>query len=304
VIIAAALCPAPPLLVRELTGADLVLPELRQACLATVAELQVQSPDVIAVVGAAAWTRTYEPDARLDLGVFAPGLGSVHRASSAGDTGPADGTGGVDGTGEVFGAGEVGGIGAVNGVGGATSADGADRTGAMNGIGGANGSDGADRTGGADQAGSAELPSSVGLGARLLCQAGYQGLRILRSIGYDEPPDRCAAVGAELATAGERVALLVMADGSARRGLRAPGHLDPRSAGFDAEVERAVRAGDARALLAIDQELARELMATGRPAWQVLAGALGEREVTAEVRYCDDPFGVAYLVASLRVPQE
>ncbi|MDX6338070.1 MAG: hypothetical protein QOG05_5410, partial [Streptosporangiaceae bacterium] len=31
-ITSAALCPGPPLLVRELTGADPVLPELRAAC--------------------------------------------------------------------------------------------------------------------------------------------------------------------------------------------------------------------------------------------------------------------------------
>ena len=39
-----------------------------------------------------------------------------------------------------------------------------------------------------------------------------------------------------------------MADGSARRGRRAPGYLDERSARFDAGVERAVRDGDLEAL--------------------------------------------------------
>ncbi len=38
-ITSAALCPWPPLLVRELTGADPVLPELRAACAEAVAEL-------------------------------------------------------------------------------------------------------------------------------------------------------------------------------------------------------------------------------------------------------------------------
>jgi hypothetical protein len=90
-----------------------------------------------------------------------------------------------------------------------------------------------------------------------------------------------------------------MGDGSARRSVRAPGYLDPRAAGFDAEVERAVRSGDFDALLGLDQVLARDLMATGRPAWQVLAGALHGRAPAAEVLYCDDPFGVAYLVACL-----
>ena len=43
----------------------------------------------------------------------------------------------------------------------------------------------------------------------------------------------------------------------------------------------AVRAGRLDALLAIDPALARDLMATGRPAWQVLAGALGGRKVSS-----------------------
>ena len=90
-----------------------------------------------------------------------------------------------------------------------------------------------------------------------------------------------------------------MADGSARRGLKAPGYLDDRSVPFDAEVVRAVRAGDMDALLAVDDVLARELMATGRAGWQVLAGAMSNGRPACQIRYCDDPFGVAYLVASL-----
>jgi hypothetical protein len=53
------------------------------------------------------------------------------------------------------------------------------------------------------------------------------------------------------------------------------------------------------ALLALDADLARELMATGRAAWQVLAGALAGRQPACRILYSGDPFGVAYLVASL-----
>jgi len=108
-------------------------------------------------------------------------------------------------------------------------------------------------------------------------------------------------LGRELAALPGRVALLVLGDGSACRGLKAPGYFDERSAGFDGEVERAVRTGELDALLDLDAELARELMAAGRAAWQVLAGALEAKVVESEIRYCDDPFGVAYLVASMRV---
>jgi hypothetical protein len=146
------------------------------------------------------------------------------------------------------------------------------------------------------------LPLSLGLGAMLLDQAGYHGRRRLLATGQDEPAPACAGLGASLspASASGQTALLVMGDGSARRSLKAPGYLDPRAAAFDAEVERAVRTGDLGALLRLDQALARDLMATGRPAWHVLAGAMGELAPVAEVLYCGDPFGVAYLVACLQ----
>jgi hypothetical protein len=149
--------------------------------------------------------------------------------------------------------------------------------------------------------GSPGLPLPLGLAARLLDQAGYAGPRVLQLVGEDEPADRCAELGARIARSAGRVALLAMGDGSARRGPKAPGYFDARSGPFDAEVERAVRAADLDALLALDQDLAHELMATGRPSWQVLAGALQGTKPTSEIIYCDDPFGVAYLVASLAI---
>ena len=166
------------------------------------------------------------------------------------------------------------------------------------------------------------LPLSLGLGVMLLDQAGYGGPRRLIAVGQDEPAGTCAALGAELASGAARTGLLVMGDGSARRSLKAPGHLDPRAEPFDAQVERAVRAGRFGALLDLDEALARDLMVTGRPAWQVLAGAMPDGGAVpdcgavpdggavsdgvemdgapvAEVLYRDDPFGVAYLVACL-----
>jgi hypothetical protein len=65
-------------------------------------------------------------------------------------------------------------------------------------------------------------------------------------------------------------------------------------------VERAVGAGDLGALLDLDPDLAADLQAAGRPAWQVLAGAAHGLPCTARVRYADAPFGVSYLVAALR----
>jgi hypothetical protein len=54
-----------------------------------------------------------------------------------------------------------------------------------------------------------------------------------------------------------------MGDGSARRSEKAPGHLDPAAAPFDAAVAAALAAGDTTALAALDpaerDELARAL---------------------------------------------
>ena len=145
------------------------------------------------------------------------------------------------------------------------------------------------------------LPPAPGIGAYLLDQAGYGGKRLIWSVSADEPAAGCRSLGADLAGRDTGTALLVIGDGSARRGPRAPGHFDERAAAFDADVEQAVRAGDTQALLDLDPALARELMATGRPAWQVLAGALeSARPLSVAVRYAGDPFGVAYLVATLR----
>ena len=164
--------------------------------------------------------------------------------------------------------------------------------------------------------GTPALPLALGLGAMLLDNAGYAGPRLLQAVAEAEPPESCLRLGEALAAAAPRVGLLVVGDGSARRAPSAPGHFDERAAPFDAEVARAISSGDMAALAAVEPALARDLMATGRAAWQVLAGALGPGPGTApgtglgaglgagpraaaeaEILYADDPFGVAYLVA-------
>ena len=149
-------------------------------------------------------------------------------------------------------------------------------------------------------AGTPSLPLSLGLGAMLLDEAGYRGRRRLQAIGEDEPASTCVRLGAELGLSEARTALLVMGDGSARRTQKAPGYLDPRAAAFDSAVESAIRAGDLDSLQRLDSILARELMATGRPAWQVLSGAMRSSRPRTEILYCDAPFGVAYLVARVQ----
>ena len=265
-ITSAALCPGPPLLVRELTGADPVLPELRAACAEAVATLLRDRPEVVAVVGPGPATGPWPGDGRLNVAAFG-GL-------------PAAATNAADPL--------------------AATPDGADPHAAIPHA--ATPDDAAlDDAALDDAAARPALPPGPGIGAYLLDQAGYRGERLIWSVSADEPVAGCRKLGADLAGRDTKTGLLVIGDGSARRGPRAPGHFDERAAAFDAAAERAVRAGDTRALLELDPGLARDLMATGRAAWQVLAGALeGCTSVSVEVPYAADPFGVAYLVATLR----
>jgi hypothetical protein len=151
-------------------------------------------------------------------------------------------------------------------------------------------------------AGTRGLPLGLGLGTMLLDEAGYRGPRVLQAIAADAPARACLQQGADCADSAPRAGLLVMGDGSARRSPAAPGHLDERAAPFDAGVEQAIRDGDMTALAALDPRLASELMATGRAAWQVLAGALGTTTPgKGEILYSGVPFGVSYLVAVLDI---
>jgi hypothetical protein len=90
--------------------------------------------------------------------------------------------------------------------------------------------------------------------------------------------------------------LLVVANGSAVRDAKAPGHLDERSFAFDAVIEAALRSGDAEALRGLDAELGASLWAHDVPALQAL-GASVRGPVDAVVTYADDPYGVQYWVA-------
>jgi hypothetical protein len=143
-----------------------------------------------------------------------------------------------------------------------------------------------------------QLPPALALGSRLLDEVGYGGRRLLHSVSTGEQPAACQQLGAALANRNGRTGLLVMADGSACRGPRAPGHHDPRAAGFDAAIEDAVRNGDLDPLQALDEHLAHELLASARPAWQVLAAAMPSSGPGC-ILYTDTPLGVYYLVACL-----
>ncbi|MFI1166366.1 class III extradiol dioxygenase subunit B-like domain-containing protein [Streptomyces sp. NPDC020801] len=144
-----------------------------------------------------------------------------------------------------------------------------------------------------------ELPSSLAVAGWLLERTGWSDAPI-EGLGVGEllAPERCAAAGRDIAARSDRVALLVMGDGSACRSLKAPGYLDERAEPFDAEVARALGAADLAALEALDAEPAHRLKASGRAPWQVLAGAAEGAGLSGALLYDDAPYGVGYLVAA------
>ena len=149
----------------------------------------------------------------------------------------------------------------------------------------------------------AGLPLSLGVGRRLLEEAGWAGTVELRGVAWDASLEDAEALGEEQASREDDVVLLVLGEGSARRGDKAPGYVDDRAFGYDAETGRALAEGDPAALLAQDAWLADELMAGGRAAFQVMAAAVRAQGGTpqATVGYSDDPFGVMYFVVTWRL---
>ncbi|WP_055597148.1 hypothetical protein [Streptomyces hirsutus] len=237
-LVAAAVCPCPPLLVPEVAaGAAPELDAARAACTAAVGVLAAARPDLLVVVG-----------------------------PTAGDVGPERYPEGSTGSFHGFGV-------------GLDVRLGADR----------------------DTATGRALPGALAVGAWLLERTGWADAPV-EGVGVGESlaAERCAGQGRDLAGRAERVALLVMGDGSACRTLKAPGYLDERAAPFDAEAARALEAADTAALLALDDGLARDLKATGRAPWQVLAGAAeaGGSALRGTLLYEDAPYGVGYLVAT------
>jgi hypothetical protein len=91
--------------------------------------------------------------------------------------------------------------------------------------------------------------------------------------------------------------LLVMADGSARRSEKAPGHLHPGAVPFDDAVEKALRAGDCEALAVLDLAEAEELWCQGASGFRLLGEVARGRRITTEVTYAGAPYGVAWWVA-------
>lgn len=248
-LVSAAVCPHPPILVPAMAGeAAAELDALRAACDEAVRRLtddrDGSPPDALIVVGGAAETRSYGTDAYATLRPY-----------------------GLDWT----------------------SPD-------------------------EPKDGAEALPLSLTIGRWLLERHGTGASARYRAVASDSPPRECLTIGRELAGSADRVALLVMGDGSACRSEKAPGYLDERARRYDEAVARALGDADAAALAALDPGVSQEIQAAGRAAWQVLAGAAGAVGAaglegapdaadtggggfTAELLADEAPYGVGYLVA-------
>jgi hypothetical protein len=147
------------------------------------------------------------------------------------------------------------------------------------------------------------LPTALAVGAWFLDDADPARSRSSLGVAASDGAAECRGLGARLAT-GRDVRLLVVADGSARRSEKAPGHLDPRADAFDATLVDALRAGEPGRLFGLDPVLGAELLAAGRAPLQVLAGAAeaaGTGAATGSLHavldHVSDPYGVLYAVA-------
>jgi hypothetical protein len=146
--------------------------------------------------------------------------------------------------------------------------------------------------------GSVDLPLSLTVGAWLLREAlGPRNGAVGFSVGPGFAASRAAVELLALAESSD-VALVVLADGSARRSRTAPGYLDDRAAEFDASVAGALRRGDPDALQALDAGLGEELLAAGVPAWHAAGSLLADGHYDAHLSYEDAPYGVGYFVAT------
>jgi len=148
------------------------------------------------------------------------------------------------------------------------------------------------------------LPLSLSVGIHLLDRNGWAGERVLWSISADASVEECLALGRRLCD-GPPALLLILGDGSGVRRKAPPGAARPGAEPFDAAVAAALAAADVSALVGIDPAEADDLLAQGRAAWQVLAGAAGAAggRWSSRLHHDDAPYGVGYFVASwLRAP--
>ncbi|MEV4386158.1 hypothetical protein AB0J68_10710 [Micromonospora sp. NPDC049580] len=237
-LVAAAVCPHPPLLVPEVAGAAASeLDDLRAACDLAVRRLLAADPDAVVLLGVGPSTGPIRPPATGSLQPWGVDL-DVPLIPGQPDRG-------------------------------------------------------------------AVLPLSLTVGAWLLARHAVRPAVAAAAVTAvqvtaDAGPVEVAALAEQVAAAGERVALLVLGDGSACRGEKAPGYDDQRALPYDKRVAAALAEADLDALRDLDAGLSGQLKVAGRASWQVLAEAARSSGAgwRGELLHDSAPYGVAYFVAS------
>lgn len=117
------------------------------------------------------------------------------------------------------------------------------------------------------------------------------------------PPEAVDGFARELVEADEPVGLVVVADGAACHGSKAPRAEDPRAEKYDDEVCRALASADQLDFDALDPNLGQELGAEGADLWPLLAAAAAEGHGRgdgwrAELVWRGAPYGVGWFVAT------
>jgi hypothetical protein len=107
------------------------------------------------------------------------------------------------------------------------------------------------------------------------------------------------ALGEQLGAHGTGFGLILVTDGAACHGPKAPRAQDTRAKAYDDGVCAALATGQPSRLAQIDADLGDELGATGSQVWPVLVGAAGSDRI-GEVLWAGAPYGVGYAVASWR----
>jgi hypothetical protein len=144
------------------------------------------------------------------------------------------------------------------------------------------------------------MPQSLGVGVRLLDEAGWAGPVELVAVRWDAGRGDVEELAEAILARTDHTAVLLLGDGSARRGAKSPGHLDDRAFAFDDRVGRALAEGDASSLAGLDVEPARDLMLPGSATFRLL-GELAGRQVgppRATLTYRAAPHGVSYFTAT------
>ncbi len=100
---------------------------------------------------------------------------------------------------------------------------------------------------------------------------------------------------------GRKVALIASADLSHRLQLGAPAGYNPRGKEFDQKLAQHLRDYDVEKILSMDQNLISSAGECGLRSIVILLGSLSGLSVTPEVLSYEGPFGVGYLVATIKI---